>query len=53
MMPMKPSALSLVTCAGSSLVTTLVAMGIVLGFARKPTTEESPDVVPAVIGMRS
>ena len=30
-----------------------VAMGIVLGFARRPTTEESPDVVPAVVGMRS
>ncbi|PPF54913.1 putative lipid II flippase FtsW [Clavibacter michiganensis] len=53
LLPVLGVPLPFVSSGGSSLVTTLVAMGIVLGFARKPTTEESPDVVPAVIGMRS
>ncbi|WP_227496897.1 putative lipid II flippase FtsW [Planctomonas psychrotolerans] len=51
LLPVLGVPLPLMSSGGSALITTLVALGMVLGIARKPPTGELPDVTPIGAGL--
>ena len=51
LLPVLGVPLPLMSSGGSALLTTLAAIGIVLGVARRPATRELPDVTPVGIGL--
>jgi cell division protein FtsW len=51
LLPVLGVPLPLMSSGGSALITTLIALGMVLGIARRPPTIELPDVTPVGAGL--